>query len=162
MNVMPLHAITGMLFIMTPNTVQQKTPNEKSTYIGSDRPATCLVRIILTTCGRNAIVVHVAAMLDISVTIILLSLETEYQRIDYQYQYADDKFLRVARMRIPHPSRHHQQKRSRHRNDLIHSKFHDLTFLNFSGPEIFRVTRLRLFKVWGEHMGWGCSPARIQ
>ncbi len=57
----------GMSSISIPYTNHKDTPAVNIKYIAKERSAVCFVFIVLITCGRNEIVVHVAATNPIAV-----------------------------------------------------------------------------------------------
>ncbi len=61
MSVTALAAMMGTFVENMPNNSQSRVPKAKSEYMGSDKPETSLVLIVLTAWGKNDMVVLAAA-----------------------------------------------------------------------------------------------------
>ncbi len=57
----PLASMRGVSRLNRPYTSQQTVPANMSVYMGSDRSPVDLVRTVLITCGKKAVVVSTAA-----------------------------------------------------------------------------------------------------
>jgi len=60
--VIPFARMTGMSFMKIPYTNHRKTPVVKTAYIPNDRSFVCFDLIVFIACGKNEMVVQVAAI----------------------------------------------------------------------------------------------------
>jgi len=72
--VTPLAIMIGKFESIIPYTSQNKTPIVKVRYMVKDRSFVCLVFITFMACGKNEMVVHIAAINPIMVTESILSI----------------------------------------------------------------------------------------